>query len=67
LAICRGLTNNARLAADAIGMRAGETAVNPMLLFHITCCGLLTLGPVQSTDTHVLMPRFDPALQLEFT
>ena len=59
----RGLTNNARLAADAIGMRAGEAAVNPMPLFHIAGCGLLTLGLVQSTGTHVLMPHFDPGLR----
>jgi fatty-acyl-CoA synthase len=61
----RGLTNNARLAAGVIGMRAGEAAVNPMPLFHIAGCGLLTLGLVQTTGVHVLMPHFDPALQLE--
>ena len=31
----RGLTNNARLAAEAIGMRAGESLINPMPLFHV--------------------------------
>jgi fatty-acyl-CoA synthase len=61
----RGLTNNARLAAEVIGMRAGETSVNPMPLFHVAGCGLLTLGLVQSLGTHVLMPHFDPELQLE--
>ena len=61
----RGLTNNARLAAEAIGMRAGETVVHPMPLFHVAGCGLLTLGLVQITGTHVLMPHFDPALSLE--
>jgi fatty-acyl-CoA synthase len=61
----RGLTNNARLAAATIGMRAGDIAVNPMPLFHIAGCGLLTLGLVQTLGTQVLMPRFDPALQLE--
>jgi fatty-acyl-CoA synthase len=63
----RGLTNNARLAAEAIGMRAGEAAVNPMPLFHVAGCGLLTLGPVQSTGTQVLVPHFDPGLVLELT
>ena len=63
----RGLTNNARLAAEAIGMRAGETVVNPMPLFHIAGCGLLTLGLAQTLGTHVLMPRFDPGLALELT
>ena len=61
----RGLTNNARLAAEAIGMRAGEALVNPMPLFHIAGGGLLTLGPAQTLGTHVLMPRFDPGLVLE--
>jgi fatty-acyl-CoA synthase len=61
----RGLTNNARLAAEVLGMRAGETLVNPMPLFHVAGCGLLTLGLVQSLGTHVLMPHFDPGLQLE--
>ena len=63
----RGLTNNARLAAEAIGMRAGEAGVNPMPLSHIASCGLLTLGRVQTLGTHVLMPRFDPGLALDLT
>ena len=61
----RGLTNNARLAAQTMGMRAGETAVSPMPLFHVAGCGLLTLGIAQTLGSHVLMPHFDPALQLE--
>ena len=61
----RGLTNNARLAAESIGMRAGEAVADPMPLFHVAGCGLLTLGLVQSTGTHVLMPHFDPGLALE--
>ena len=44
----RGLTNNARLAAEAIGMRAGEAVADPMPLFHVAGCGLLTLGLVQT-------------------
>jgi fatty-acyl-CoA synthase len=63
----RGLTNNARLAAAAMGMRAGETIVHPMPLFHIAGCGLLTLGLVQAPGTCVLMPHFDPGLALELT
>ena len=60
-----GLTNNARLAAEAIGIRPGDVAVNPMPLFHVAGCGLLTLGLAQATGTHVLMPYFDPGLMLE--
>jgi fatty-acyl-CoA synthase len=63
----RALTNNARLAAEAIGMRPAEALVNPMPLVHIAGCGLLTLGLVQTLGTHVVMPRFDPGLALELT
>ena len=63
----RGLTNNARLAAASIGMRAGATIVHPMPLFHIAGCGLLTLGLVQTLGTHVLMPHFHPRLAFELT
>ena len=63
----RGLTNNARLAATAMDLRAGEAAVNPMPLFHVAGCGLLTLGLVQALGTHVLMPHFHPGLALELT
>jgi fatty-acyl-CoA synthase len=61
----RGITNNARLAFEAAGVTPGETAVNPMPLFHIAGSTLLTLGIVASLGTHVLMPHFDPGLQLE--
>ena len=61
----RGLTNNARLAAGAMGWQAGEAGVNPMPLFHIAGCGLLTLGLAQVTGHHVLMRQFTPGRQLE--
>jgi fatty-acyl-CoA synthase len=35
----RGLTNNARLAAEAIGLRAGDVLVNPMPYFHVAGAG----------------------------
>jgi fatty-acyl-CoA synthase len=60
-----GLTNNARLAAAAAGLRAGETAINSMPLFHVAGSGLLTLGVAQSLATQVLMPYFCPVLELE--
>jgi fatty-acyl-CoA synthase len=61
----RGLTNNARLAAAAIGMRAGETFAHAMPLFHVAGCGLITLGLAQTAGTHVLMPYFHPGLSFE--
>jgi fatty-acyl-CoA synthase len=60
----RGLTNNARLAFDGAGIGPDDVLVNPMPLFHVGG-GLCTLGAVSATATHVLMPRFSPALQLE--
>jgi len=61
----RGLTNNARLSADAIGMRTGEAVAHAMPLFHVAGCSLLTLSLVQRTSTQVLAPHFDPGLALE--
>ncbi len=59
------ITNNARLVYEVIGAQPGEAAVNPMPLFHIAGCGLQALGIAATLGTHVLMPHFDPALQLE--
>ena len=63
----RGLTNNARLAAEAIGLRAGDVMVNPMPYFHVAGCALITLGLVQTLGTHVVLARFDPGRMLELT
>jgi fatty-acyl-CoA synthase len=60
----RGLTNNARLAFQAAGIGPDDVLVNPMPQFHVGG-GLFTFGAMSATATHVLMPRFSPALQLE--
>ncbi|MGK3207264.1 AMP-binding protein [Amycolatopsis sp. MEPSY49] len=62
----RGITNNARLSyARTLEMRPGEAFVNPMPLFHTAGCVLATLAPMASLGTQVLLPWFDPGLQLE--
>jgi fatty-acyl-CoA synthase len=61
----RGITNNARLSAQCWRTGPGDVWVNPMPLFHTAGCVLLTLGPVQTLGTQVLMPSFDAGLQLE--
>jgi fatty-acyl-CoA synthase len=61
----RGLTNNARLAFEAAGIGPDDVEINPMPMFHVGGSALFTLGPVQATAAHVLMPRFSPALELE--
>jgi fatty-acyl-CoA synthase len=61
----RGLTNNARLTFEALGALPGDVAVNPLPLFHVAGGGAMALGIAQSLGTHVLMPHFSPALQLE--
>ncbi|HUZ37537.1 MAG TPA: long-chain fatty acid--CoA ligase, partial [Streptosporangiaceae bacterium] len=60
-----GITNNARLVFESVGITPGEAAVNPMPLFHIAGCGLHVLGIAAGLGTHVLMPHFDPGLELE--
>ena len=61
----RGLTNNARFYAERIGMKPGETLVNPMPLFHTAGCGMAVLGALQALAVHVPVLAFDPALVLE--
>jgi acyl-CoA synthetase (AMP-forming)/AMP-acid ligase II len=61
----RGLTNNARLTAQGWGAVERDVWVNPMPMFHTGGCAILTLGALQSDAAQVLMPYFDPALQLE--
>ncbi|QRP49956.1 AMP-binding protein [Amycolatopsis sp. FDAARGOS 1241] len=61
----RGITNNARLSyCRTLDMRPGENFVNPMPLFHTAGCVLATLAPIATLGTQVLMPWFDPGLQL---
>jgi fatty-acyl-CoA synthase len=61
----RSITNNARISAQCWEAAAGDVWVNPMPLFHTAGCVLLTLGPVQMLASQVLLPYFDPGLQLE--
>lgn len=60
----RGITNNARLFANRLGVSPGDVYVNPMPLFHTAGCVLATLSSVQLGATHVCMIQFDPALML---
>ena len=60
----RGLANNGRLFARAIGAGPEDVWVNPMPMFHTAGCGLVTLGALQTGGVHVLPPAFDPALLL---
>jgi len=62
----RGITNNALLSyVRTLDMRPGESFVNPMPLFHTAGCVLATLAPIASLGTQVLLPWFDPGMQLE--
>jgi len=62
----RGIVNSARLSYDPVlRLGRGDVFVNPMPLFHVAGCVLATLSVIASAGTHVLMPFFDPGLQLE--
>jgi acyl-CoA synthetase (AMP-forming)/AMP-acid ligase II len=61
-----GLVNNARLSyCRHLPLAEGAGWVNSMPLFHTAGSVLAVLGCIQARATHVLMPFFDPALQLE--
>jgi fatty-acyl-CoA synthase len=61
----RGLTNNARVFGEGLGLRPGEVYVNPMPMFHTAGCGFGTLGPLQCGAVNVLVPAFDPGVVVE--
>ena len=61
----RGLVNNARFYARAIGTGTDDVWINPMPLFHTAGCGLATLGALQTGGVHVLAAGADPATLLE--
>jgi fatty-acyl-CoA synthase len=61
----RGLANNGRLYATAIGATSDDVWINPMPMFHTAGCGLATLGCLQTGGTQVLPPAYDPAAMLE--
>ncbi|XOV87656.1 MAG: AMP-binding protein [Pseudomonadota bacterium] len=60
----RGITNNARLFGERLGVSESDVYINPMPLFHTAGCVLATLAPVQLGATHVCLLQFDPAVML---
>lgn len=60
-----GMTNNARLMFERLGIGSRDVWVNPNPLFHLGGCGLGTLGPLQTLATHVLVPHFDAGTMLD--
>jgi fatty-acyl-CoA synthase len=60
-----GITNNARITMELVGLDRGGAYVNCMPLFHTGGCVLGVLGPIQRLATCVNMRQFDPALMLE--
>jgi fatty-acyl-CoA synthase len=61
----RGLANNGRFYAQAIGADARDVWINPMPLFHTAGCVLATLGALQSGGTHVISPDADAGRLLQ--
>jgi fatty-acyl-CoA synthase len=60
-----GITNNARLWADRVGVPDGASWLSPMPMFHTGGCVLGALGSLARRATLVLMVGFDPGLALE--
>ncbi|MTD12497.1 AMP-binding protein [Nakamurella sp. YIM 132087] len=61
----RGLVNASRFVARGAGVTDGAVWVNSMPMFHIGGGALTELGTFTHHGTYVLLPAFDPALQLE--
>ncbi|MEV4420714.1 AMP-binding protein [Patulibacter sp. NPDC049589] len=61
----RGVVNASRFVAQRAGVEDGVVWVNSMPMFHIGGGALTELGAYTHRGTYVLLPGFDPALQLE--
>ena len=61
----RGITNNARLTAEIMGLGGDDVWVNCMPMFHTGGCVVSTLGMPQLGGVQVLLPYFDPGLMLD--
>jgi fatty-acyl-CoA synthase len=61
----RGIVNSSRLSfVDRLSWVQEAALVHAMPLFHTAGSVLMTLGAIQSRSTQVLMPTFDPEVQL---
>jgi fatty-acyl-CoA synthase len=60
-----GITNNAAIWADRVGVPDGSSWLSPMPMFHTGGCVLGALGSLSRRATMVLMVGFDPGLALE--
>lgn len=58
----QGLLNNARLAADRLGMDENSRYLNMMPMFHTAGCGLGTLMPLAVRGRVILVEQFNPRL-----
>ncbi len=61
----RGLTNNARLCCERLGVGRDDIWLNFMPMFHTAGCALTTLGVVQVRAIQVIVPFFDPGWVLD--
>jgi fatty-acyl-CoA synthase len=61
----RGLTNNARLVTQRLGMQPGDVYAHAMPFFHTAGCVFSVLGPLQMSATQAFLPAFDPGRMLE--
>jgi fatty-acyl-CoA synthase len=57
----RGLTNNARLTLNRMGVREGDTYLNFMPMFHTAGCSIAVLGSIQKRARLILARQFDGA------
>ena len=58
----RGLVQNGLDTMTRAGLRAGDSFVHSMPLFHTAGCAMLVLGGIGVGSTMLLAPMFDPAM-----
>lgn len=57
----QGIVNNARLTMNRMGVKAGDTYLNFMPMFHTSGCAIALLGAVQKRARLIIAKQFDGA------
>ncbi|MHB8464022.1 MAG: AMP-binding protein, partial [Acidimicrobiales bacterium] len=61
----RGLTNNAALFGELVGLGPSDVYVDPMPMFHTAGCVLGALGTLSTRAAHLPILAFEPGFVLE--
>ncbi|MET0454511.1 MAG: AMP-binding protein [Mycobacterium sp.] len=63
----QGVVTSSARASQRLGLRAGDAHVHAMPLHHVAGLVVVAMGCIHSRSRNVMLPTFDPGLQLAVT